>query len=89
MENGWIVIGIGGATCSGKTTIANELHNKLPESMLIHQDDYFHPVGSPKLEYIDEVQHYNWDKLSAIDTDRMVDDVHRIIQYVLNQHLVS
>lgn len=84
MENGWIVIGISGATCSGKTTIANELCNKLTDSVLIHQDDYYHPIGSPKLEYIEELQHYNWDTLSAIDVDRLVNDVQSIITLVFN-----
>ena len=75
MESSWIVIGIGGATCSGKTTIANELRRQLPGSDLIHQDDYYYPIGSPKLEYVEEIEHYNWDTLSAVDTDRMVEDI--------------
>lgn len=75
MENNWIVIGIGGASCSGKTTITNELLNKFSESEKIHQDDYYYPVGSPNLEYIEEIKHYNWDTLSAIDMDRMVEAI--------------
>ncbi|KAI0288107.1 hypothetical protein BC826DRAFT_1093141 [Russula brevipes] len=33
-----ILVGVGGATCSGKTTLAKHLHNILPESFIIHQD---------------------------------------------------
>ncbi|KIM21630.1 hypothetical protein M408DRAFT_80281 [Serendipita vermifera MAFF 305830] len=34
-----VLIGVGGASCSGKTTIASLLHTILPNSRLIHQDD--------------------------------------------------
>ncbi|XP_065223971.1 nicotinamide riboside kinase 2 isoform X2 [Planococcus citri] len=75
----WIVVGFGGVTCGGKTTISNELHKMIPNSVIIHQDDYFHPMGSEVLEYIEEVQHYNWDTVTAIDSERMINDVKQII----------
>lgn len=77
----WIVVGLGGVTCGGKTTISNELHKMIPNSVIIHQDDYFHPMGSEVLEYIEEVQHYNWDTVTAIDSERMINDVKQIISY--------
>lgn len=43
MEDGWIVIGIEGVTCSGTATIALELHNRLPKSELIQRDNYYDP----------------------------------------------
>ncbi|EEB95308.1 hypothetical protein MPER_05739, partial [Moniliophthora perniciosa FA553] len=33
-----ILVGIGGATCSGKTTLAKHLNRILPNSVIIHQD---------------------------------------------------
>ncbi|KAF8267946.1 hypothetical protein EI94DRAFT_1778730 [Lactarius quietus] len=33
-----ILVGIGGATCSGKTTLAKHMRNILPDSFIIHQD---------------------------------------------------
>ncbi|KAH8983905.1 P-loop containing nucleoside triphosphate hydrolase protein [Lactarius hatsudake] len=33
-----ILVGIGGATCSGKTTLAKHLRNIIPDSFIIHQD---------------------------------------------------
>lgn len=75
----WIVVGIGGVTCGGKTTISNELSKLIPNSVIIHQDDYFHPMGSDVLEYIEEVKHYNWDVVTAIDSERLVNDVEKII----------
>ncbi|KAH9986758.1 hypothetical protein BJV74DRAFT_515444 [Russula compacta] len=41
-----ILIGIGGATCSGKTTLAKHLHNILPDSFIIHQDDFAPPEAT-------------------------------------------
>lgn len=79
MENGWIVVGIGGVTCGGKTTIANELQKMIPNSVIIHQDDYYHPMGSDVLEYVEEVQHYNWDTVTAVDSERMLKDIKSII----------
>lgn len=82
MKSDWIIVGIGGATCSGKTTVANELHKRIPDSVLIHQDQYYYPMGSEKLEYIEELKHYNWDSLSAFDVDRLVQDVKNILELV-------
>ncbi|KIJ08519.1 hypothetical protein PAXINDRAFT_18358 [Paxillus involutus ATCC 200175] len=39
-----ILVGVGGATCSGKTTLAKHLKNILPNSVIVHQDD-FAPVS--------------------------------------------
>lgn len=82
MSSNWIVIGIGGATSSGKTTVAKELQSKLPGSILINQDDFFFKVGSPQLEYVEEVQHYNWDVISAIDTERFVEKIQSVMRWV-------
>jgi len=38
-----ILIGVGGATCSGKTTLAKHLRTVLPNSFIIHQDDFAPP----------------------------------------------
>jgi len=80
MSAKWIVIGIGGATASGKTTVAEELQSRLPGSVLVHQDDFFYKVGSPQLEYVEEVQHYNWDVISAIDTKGFVEKIQSVMR---------
>jgi nicotinamide/nicotinate riboside kinase len=33
-----VLVGVGGATCSGKTTLAKHLREILPDSFIIHQD---------------------------------------------------
>lgn len=41
-----ILVGIGGATCSGKTTLAKHLRNIIPDSFIIHQDDFTPPEAT-------------------------------------------
>ncbi|KAF5385768.1 hypothetical protein D9615_002339 [Tricholomella constricta] len=38
-----ILVGVGGGTCSGKTTLAKHLKRILPDSVIIHQDDFAPP----------------------------------------------
>ncbi|KAK7021927.1 ribosylnicotinamide kinase [Paramarasmius palmivorus] len=65
-----ITIGIGGATSSGKTTLAKHLRNCLPNSLLIHQDDFVPPAE--QLPVDPEWGFANWDDApGAIDWDRM------------------
>ncbi|KZP06119.1 P-loop containing nucleoside triphosphate hydrolase protein [Athelia psychrophila] len=39
-----ILVGIGGASCAGKTTLAKHLARILPNSFIIHQDDFVRPI---------------------------------------------
>jgi nicotinamide/nicotinate riboside kinase len=45
MQKKAILIAVGGATCSGKTTLAKKLQKALPNNFIIHQDD-FAPVSN-------------------------------------------
>ncbi|KAG6857765.1 hypothetical protein H0H87_004181 [Tephrocybe sp. NHM501043] len=40
-----VLVGVGGATCSGKTTLAKHLKRILPDSVIIHQDVSFFRVA--------------------------------------------
>ncbi|KAJ9104481.1 hypothetical protein QFC21_001977 [Naganishia friedmannii] len=40
MQRKAILIAVGGATCSGKTTLAKKLQRALPNHFIIHQDDF-------------------------------------------------
>lgn len=81
----WIVIGISGATCSGKTTLARKLHQDLKNSILIEQDTYFLPVDDPRHVWVKELNHINFDILSSLDMKKMYLD----IQQILNTKSVS
>ncbi|KAM8960571.1 nicotinamide riboside kinase 1 [Pelodytes ibericus] len=72
------VIGIGGVTNGGKTTLANKLQKSLPNCSLICQDDYF------KLESevaTDERGFKQYDVIEALHMDSMVAAVHSWIKH--------
>ncbi|EIW62856.1 P-loop containing nucleoside triphosphate hydrolase protein [Trametes versicolor FP-101664 SS1] len=71
MKTRIILLGIGGATCSGKTTLAKHLRRILPNSVIIHQDDFAPPQELIPLHPVYGVQ--DWDRAEgAIDWPRMV-----------------
>lgn len=67
-----VLIGVGGATCSGKTTLAKHLRSTLPGSFIIHQDDFapaqelipIHPIYGVQ-DWDDAPGAIDWDKLAA------------------------
>lgn len=75
----WIVIGVSGVTCGGKTTLANKLKDILTPVHIFHQDKYFYPDDSPKHVKCEGLAHNNYDILSALDMDQMYEDVLKTI----------
>lgn len=71
----WLIIGISGVTCGGKTTLANQLKNILTPVYVFHQDKYFYPDDSPKHVKCEGLDHNNYDILSSLDMEAMFDDV--------------
>ncbi|KAG1799849.1 uncharacterized protein HD556DRAFT_1430558 [Suillus plorans] len=64
-----ILVGLGGATCSGKTTLAKHLKNILPNSVIVHQD-----VAVAQPEELLPIKHgyQDWDAPDcAIDYPRL------------------
>ncbi|XP_017875022.1 nicotinamide riboside kinase 1 [Ceratina calcarata] len=76
----WLVIGISGATSSGKTSIAKRLHKELKNSTILHQDDYFLPMDDPRHIKIEELNHFNWEVITSMDMDRMRSDIFKIMK---------
>lgn len=76
----WLIIGISGVTCSGKTSLSNEIHAKLPNSVIINQDDYFLPMDSPLHTTVPELNHINFDIMSSLDMQKMHADILKVIQ---------
>lgn len=79
MDNKWIVVGISGATCSGKSTLAHKLHATFHQSVIICQDDYFFPLDSPSHVKVEALGHLNWEIMTALDMSTMRSDVHKIL----------
>lgn len=75
----WIVLGISGATCSGKTSLVNRLHKELKNSVLVCQDNYFLPTDDPRHTFIPELNHMNWEIITSLDMDKMRSDVLNLI----------
>nr|XP_040051744.1 gamma-glutamyl hydrolase isoform X3 [Gasterosteus aculeatus aculeatus] len=67
-----VVVGVGGTTNGGKSTLSKSLHLQIPNSCLIAQDSYFKeecvvPVDSNGFK--------QYDKLDALHMDAMMDEV--------------
>lgn len=75
----WFVVGISGATCSGKTTLADKIRDNFPGSVMLRQDDYFLPPDDPRHVRVTELNHANWEVITSLDMQRMYSDVLRIL----------
>lgn len=69
-----LVVVIAGATCGGKSTIANNLSNIFDNISILHQDDFYH-TDYKYLESIPELNYHEWDKINAFNMDSMVDSI--------------
>lgn len=93
-SNTFLVIGVSGVTCGGKTTLANGLLNffkdpanacmfgsktKINTVKKLSQDDYFLPVDSSKHTIVEPLNHINWEIVSSLDLDRMCRDIMQIL----------
>ncbi|RZF37641.1 hypothetical protein LSTR_LSTR014913 [Laodelphax striatellus] len=82
----WIVVGISGVTCGGKTMLSKALHDKYAGlSRIVMQDNYFLPESSDRHVRVEGMQHFNWDCMGALDMERMRCDVADLIYEATNK----
>lgn len=77
----YLIVGISGATCSGKSSITTNLQKKFKNSIMMKQDDYFLPQNDSRHILIPELNHFNWEILSSLDMKKMHDDVLKFINF--------
>lgn len=91
----WLVIGIAGSSCSGKSTVAASLvehfnnqkvgdhkiceNRTLGSIKLIKQDEYYYKRDSPEHTWIPHLNYINREIISALDMRRMSHDIDTIL----------
>jgi len=79
MEKKWLVVGMCGVTCGGKTSIVKQLKEDFPGIVVIAQDDYFFPPEAPSHVVIPELNHVNYELMSSLDMERMRKDIQKAL----------
>lgn len=71
-----LLVSLGGASSSGKTTVAKLLHQITPNSILLHQDDFYKPDDQIPVDKATGLQ--NWDIPDAINFESFLKE----LQYI-------
>ncbi|KAH3668777.1 hypothetical protein OGAPHI_002532 [Ogataea philodendri] len=69
------LIGVSGASSSGKTTVAITLRDLFPGSVLIHQDDFYFP--DEDIPFDEDLKEYDWDCPEAVNFDKLISVLHK------------
>lgn len=81
VSQGALLVGLGGVTNGGKTTMCRSLERlfSAPEKDLrvssMHLDHYFRSLDDPHHVHLKEFDHHDWDSLAALDVDRFLSDL--------------
>ncbi|KAJ1665696.1 ribosylnicotinamide kinase [Coemansia sp. RSA 1646] len=68
-----IVFGLSGPSCSGKTTVALNLLKLFPQTIVIHQDDFYKPDNQIPVNEALRIQ--DWDCPTSFDMQAMVKSI--------------
>ncbi|XP_037928802.1 nicotinamide riboside kinase 1 [Teleopsis dalmanni] len=86
----WLVIGVSGVTCGGKTTLAHSLRDYFQSQrniqlwntpyvicdvQLLSQDDYFLPVDDLRHKWIEKLNCINFEVITSLDMKQMLSDI--------------
>lgn len=76
-----LVVGLGGVTNGGKTTMCNSLKDLFSSNkynlcvISMYLDNYFRSPDDPNHIHLPEYNHHDWDSLNALDIDRFLIDI--------------
>ena len=70
-----LTIGLSGATCSGKTSVASMLERLLTRCVVINQDKYYHEDESDKHVKDPATNLINWEVMEAFNMEKMHKDI--------------
>ncbi len=85
-----MIIGIGGVSRAGKTSLALQMRDWLGEDQvkILHQDDYIQPLEEmPKIN-----GHIDWEHPDSIDFDKLIKDIEKNskeFQYIVVEGLMA
>lgn len=86
----WLVIGISGVTCGGKTTLAHKIRDyflsqrnvplwntpyTISDVQMISQDDYFLPVDDLRHKWVEPLNAINFELITSLDMKQMLSDI--------------
>ena len=75
-----LVVGLGGATCSGKTTLAKMLAEKIfSHCSVLHQDDFYLEESCEKHVPVEGMGHMNWELVTAFDMVKMRNSAEKFV----------
>lgn len=75
----WICVAVSGVTNGGKTSLVKFLGEQFPGSVAFHQDLFFRSEHDPNHEMVAQLNHANWEALSSVDWDQLIEAVERRI----------
>ncbi|CAF0733835.1 unnamed protein product [Adineta steineri] len=86
------IIGLGGITCSGKSTMCSELSKYLStrynKVRVIDLDSYARDENDPNHVHLTELNHKDWESLTSLHVDQFVSDIKSVINDNSNDILI-
>ncbi|KAK2178622.1 hypothetical protein NP493_537g00008 [Ridgeia piscesae] len=79
------IIGIGGVTNGGKTTLSARLKQQLPNVHILNMDCYYWPDDSPHHIMLPQFNYANWEVPSSVDFVRLLADTEKWVETVRKQ----